>query len=214
MFEGTPRLARAERQRTLAPQFAGISRLCLRSFGCSSRSSSPFRRWSRLCGAIAPTRPATPASVLPGCFRPRPEPRLGVMEQASVDGKRKLVLIRRDDVEHLIMTGGPVDVVIETGIAAPRQDYAEPEHLRALGAAAAVRAQAPQLRPGRQRVKPAAWAAPKGLRRGDCGAGLACTSGAAKRSGRPITGPWASQNQRMITPHPSASCCCSCWPCR
>jgi hypothetical protein len=52
-------------------------------------------------------------------FPPRPEPRLSVMEQASVDGKRKLVLIRRDDVEHLIMTGGPVDVVIETGIAAP-----------------------------------------------------------------------------------------------
>jgi hypothetical protein len=51
-------------------------------------------------------------------FPPRPEPRLSVMEQASVDGKRKLVLIRRDDVEHLIMTGGPVDVVIETGIAA------------------------------------------------------------------------------------------------
>jgi len=58
---------------------------------------------------------------------PRPEPRLGVMEQASVDSRRKLVLIRRDDVEHLIMTGGPVDVVIETGIAAPRQDYAELE---------------------------------------------------------------------------------------
>jgi len=55
-------------------------------------------------------------------FPARPEPRLAVMEQASVDGKRKLVLIRRDDVEHLIMTGGPVDVVIETGIAsAPRQ---------------------------------------------------------------------------------------------
>lgn len=51
---------------------------------------------------------------------PRPEPRLAVMEQASVDSRRKLVLIRRDDVEHLIMTGGPVDVVIETGISAPR----------------------------------------------------------------------------------------------
>lgn len=50
----------------------------------------------------------------------RPEPRLSVMEQASVDNRRKLVLIRRDDVEHLIMTGGPVDVVIETGIPAPR----------------------------------------------------------------------------------------------
>jgi flagellar protein FliO/FliZ len=50
----------------------------------------------------------------------RPEPRLGVMEQASVDSRRKLLLIRRDDVEHLIMTGGPVDVVIETGIIPPR----------------------------------------------------------------------------------------------
>ena len=33
-------------------------------------------------------------------FPPRPEPRLGVMEQANVDRSRKLVLIRRDDVEH------------------------------------------------------------------------------------------------------------------
>jgi hypothetical protein len=58
-------------------------------------------------------------------FPPRAEPRIGVMEQASVDRSRKLVLIRRDDVEHLIMTGGPVDVVIETGIAAPRQEVAD-----------------------------------------------------------------------------------------
>jgi hypothetical protein len=54
-------------------------------------------------------------------FPPKPEPRLGVMEEAKVDRIRRLVLVRRDDVEHLIMTGGPVDVVIETGIAAPRQ---------------------------------------------------------------------------------------------
>src|SRR5262245_64134012 len=53
-------------------------------------------------------------------FRARPEPRLGVIEQASVDARRKLVLIRRDGIEHLIMTGGPVDVVIETGIEAPQ----------------------------------------------------------------------------------------------
>lgn len=44
------------------------------------------------------------------------EKRLGVVETANVDGRRKLLLIRRDDVEHLIMTGGPVDMVIETGI--------------------------------------------------------------------------------------------------
>jgi len=51
-----------------------------------------------------------------GFFRPRHEPRLDVVAQANVDGRRRLVLIRRDDTEHLIMTGGPVDVVIETGI--------------------------------------------------------------------------------------------------
>jgi flagellar protein FliO/FliZ len=55
-------------------------------------------------------------------FRQRPEPRLGVIEQASVDARRRLVLIRRDGVEHLIMTGGPVDVVIETGIQAPHPE--------------------------------------------------------------------------------------------
>jgi flagellar protein FliO/FliZ len=58
-------------------------------------------------------------------FPSRPEPRLGIMENARLDSRRTLVLIRRDDVEHLIMTGGPVDVVIETGIAAPREAVAE-----------------------------------------------------------------------------------------
>lgn len=48
------------------------------------------------------------------------EKRLGVVEVASVDGRRKLLLIRRDDVEHLIMVGGPVDMVIETGIKGRR----------------------------------------------------------------------------------------------
>jgi hypothetical protein len=52
---------------------------------------------------------------------PRPEPRIDVVEHANVDGKRKLLLVRRDDVEHLIMTGGPVDVVIETGIGQMRR---------------------------------------------------------------------------------------------
>lgn len=51
-----------------------------------------------------------------GLFGQRGDRRLDVVEQSSVDGRRRLVLIRRDDVEHLIMTGGPVDVVIETNI--------------------------------------------------------------------------------------------------
>ncbi|MFN0218451.1 MAG: hypothetical protein ACKVP4_06525 [Hyphomicrobium sp.] len=52
-------------------------------------------------------------------FTPRADPRIEVIEHAAMDGKRRLVLIRRDDVEHLLLTGGPVDVVIETGIGPP-----------------------------------------------------------------------------------------------
>lgn len=48
------------------------------------------------------------------------ERRLGVIEAVSMDARRKLVLIKRDDVEHLIMIGGPIDLVIETGIASRR----------------------------------------------------------------------------------------------
>jgi hypothetical protein len=51
-------------------------------------------------------------------FGPKPPPRLAVVDYANVDGRRRLVLVRRDNTEHLIMTGGPVDVLIETGIAA------------------------------------------------------------------------------------------------
>src|SRR5689334_2867722 len=45
------------------------------------------------------------------------QPRLGVTDVAMVgDGRRRLLLIRRDNVEHLIMTGGPSDIVIEQNI--------------------------------------------------------------------------------------------------
>jgi flagellar protein FliO/FliZ len=44
------------------------------------------------------------------------ERRLSVVETAQVDANRKLCLVRRDDVEHLLIIGGPVDLVVETGI--------------------------------------------------------------------------------------------------
>ena len=56
------------------------------------------------------------ATFTGGLFGPKPDKRLEVVDQANVDGRRRLLLLRRDNVEHLIMTGGPVDVVIETGI--------------------------------------------------------------------------------------------------
>ncbi|OJU02520.1 MAG: hypothetical protein BGN83_15465 [Rhizobium sp. 63-7] len=46
------------------------------------------------------------------------QPRLQVLDAAAIDARRRLVLIRRDDVEHLVMIGGPTDIVIETRIRA------------------------------------------------------------------------------------------------
>lgn len=43
-------------------------------------------------------------------------PRLAVIEAGAVDGRRKLVLIRRDNVEHLVMIGGPTDILVEANI--------------------------------------------------------------------------------------------------
>lgn len=45
--------------------------------------------------------------------------RLSVIDTVPVDQKRHLVLIRRDNIEHLIMTGGPDDLVVETNIVPP-----------------------------------------------------------------------------------------------
>jgi flagellar protein FliO/FliZ len=55
------------------------------------------------------------ANRLGGGTRGR-QPRLAVIDAATVDGRRRLVLIRRDNVEHLLMIGGPTDVVVEANI--------------------------------------------------------------------------------------------------
>jgi len=44
------------------------------------------------------------------------QPRLAVVDAAAIDGRRKLVIIRRDNAEHLLMIGGATDVVVETNI--------------------------------------------------------------------------------------------------
>jgi hypothetical protein len=51
-------------------------------------------------------------------------PRLAVIDAAAVDGRRRLVLVRRDNVEHLLMIGGPTDIVVEPNIvrAMPGRD--------------------------------------------------------------------------------------------
>ena len=44
--------------------------------------------------------------------------RLAVIEVAAVDTKRRLVLLRRDDTEHLVLLGANSDLLIESGIPA------------------------------------------------------------------------------------------------
>jgi flagellar protein FliO/FliZ len=55
-------------------------------------------------------------------------PRLAVIDAAAVDGRRRLVLVRRDNVEHLLMIGGPTDIVVEPNIVrgAPSRDQLPP----------------------------------------------------------------------------------------
>jgi flagellar protein FliO/FliZ len=46
--------------------------------------------------------------------------RLGIVEILHVDARRKLVLLRRDGNEHLVVLGPAGETVIETGIESPQ----------------------------------------------------------------------------------------------
>lgn len=55
----------------------------------------------------------------------RPGQRIGVVESMPVDGTRRLVLVRRDDTEHLLLVGTHGDLVIENNIPMARRDDAD-----------------------------------------------------------------------------------------
>ena len=57
--------------------------------------------------------------MAPRVKRTSSERRLQIVETAALDGKRRLLLVRRDDTEHLLMLGATGDVVVESGIVAP-----------------------------------------------------------------------------------------------
>lgn len=42
--------------------------------------------------------------------------RLAISDATAVDGHRRLILVRRDDVEHLLLIGGSSDIVVEQDI--------------------------------------------------------------------------------------------------
>lgn len=55
--------------------------------------------------------------ALSGPVMGRKGQRLGISEYHEIDKTRRLVLVRRDDTEHLILIGGGQDIVIESGIS-------------------------------------------------------------------------------------------------
>ncbi len=77
------------------------------------------------------------AGLSPRATRPTPgaKKRLSIVEVMAVDAKRRLVLIRRDDREHLVLLGVDRDLVIESD-AAPSP---KPPHERQPEAGADVR---------------------------------------------------------------------------
>lgn len=91
-------------------------------------------------------RPVSPLMAITGAPRAR---RLTVVDAAVVDTRRRVVLIRRDNVEHLVLIGGPTDVVIESRIGEAAAPAVAPTVVEKPAA------QRPQPMPEAQRARPA-----------------------------------------------------------
>ncbi|MDR3438520.1 flagellar biosynthetic protein FliO [Telmatospirillum sp.] len=48
--------------------------------------------------------------------------RLAVVEVLPLDNRRRLVLVRKDDVEHLLLIGGASDIIVEKGWSVTASD--------------------------------------------------------------------------------------------
>ncbi|MBX6369526.1 MAG: flagellar type III secretion system pore protein FliP [Rhodospirillales bacterium] len=86
--------------------------------------------------------------------------RLAVVEVAPLDGKRRLVLLRRDDVEHLVVLGQESATVIETNISPPTRPAGHQQNVEA---------------PAAERASPASSPAGRGARLAAAFLGLALT---------------------------------------
>ena len=85
------------------------------------------------------------------------QPRLGIVDVYDLDRQRQLILLRRDNVEHLLLVGGPNDVVVETNIV--RVPGAR------LPAGPAELAEKPDAPPGRNETAPTRPVVENGLGR-------------------------------------------------
>lgn len=79
--------------------------------------------------------------------------RLAITDAALIDERRKLVLVRRDNVEHLVLIGGANDLVIEADIGKGPAIVADASGQRVSTAPAQASApQQPATQPAKQRV--------------------------------------------------------------
>ena len=65
--------------------------------------------------------------LIPGAGQGR---RLGIVEVTALDTRRRLVLVRRDGVEHLLLLGQGPDLLIEQGIVPKARQGTETEEPR------------------------------------------------------------------------------------
>jgi flagellar protein FliO/FliZ len=62
---------------------------------------------------------------LPSSPRNSAHRRLGIVENLNIDGKRRMVLVRRDETEHLILLGTGTELLIENGITPPENAFSK-----------------------------------------------------------------------------------------
>jgi Meckel syndrome type 1 protein len=90
---------------------------------------SPYLNWNVLTAALAVIVLLIVVLVIfrafGGTVRGRRGARLGVSEYHEIDKTRRLVLVRRDGIEHLLLIGGQSDLVIETRIRLGEADEDE-----------------------------------------------------------------------------------------
>jgi len=72
--------------------------------------------------------------------------RMGVVEVAAIDAKRRLVLVRRDTVEHLILLSPTSETIVETGIGAQTGGERFADRLETVKAAAEPAAESEMTR--------------------------------------------------------------------
>jgi len=89
----------------------------------------PYQNWIYLAGVVLALLLFAWIMIrsFGGKVRARRGARLGISEYYEVDKSRFLVLVRRDDVEHLVLVGGNQDLVIETNIQPDRAQRQQSE---------------------------------------------------------------------------------------